>query len=92
MVKLFYCKITKRLETAVFNNLLKQLPVTHQHKVLKYRNWQDAERSLAGNILFLKRLASIGRKEYTLDDLKYTEFQKSYFDDVIHFNITHSSE
>ncbi len=92
MIKLFYYKITNRLETAVFNNLLQQLPVTLQHKILKYRNWQDAERSLAGNILLLKGLASIGRKEYTLDELKYTEFQKPYFDDAIHFNITHSGE
>ncbi len=84
--------MTNRLETAVFNNLLQQLPVTLQHKVLKYRNWQDAERTLAGNILLIKGLASIGRKEYSLDDLKYTEFQKPYFDDTIHFNITHSGE
>ena len=76
----------------MFNNLLQQLPVTLQHKILKYRNWEDGERSLAGNILLLKGLQSIGRNEYTLDDLKYTEFQKPYFDDTISFNITHSGE
>ncbi len=92
MIKLFFYKITNRLETAVFNNLLQQLPIALQHKILKYRNWQDAERSLAGNILLLKGLEFIGRKEYTLDDLKYTEFQKPYFDEAISFNITHSGE
>ena len=92
MIKLFYYKINNRLETAVFNKLLKQLPITLQTKILKYHNWQDGERSLAGNILLLKGLYSIGQKQYTLDDLKYTKFQKPYFDEAISFNITHSGE
>lgn len=89
---MFYYKINNRLETAVFNKLLKQLPITLQTKILKYHNWQDGERSLAGNILLLKGLYSIGQKQYTLDDLKYTKFQKPYFDEAISFNITHSGE
>lgn len=76
----------------MFNQLLQQLPIVLQQGILKYRNWEDAERSLAGKILLLKGLQSIGRNEYTLDDLKYTEFQKPYFDDAISFNITHSGE
>ena len=76
----------------MFNKLLKQLPITLQTKILKYHNWQDGERSLAGNILLLKGLYSIGQKQYTLDDLKYTKFQKPYFDEAISFNITHSGE
>ncbi len=91
MIILFYYKITNRLEAAVFKNLLQQIPLLLQQKILKYRNWQDAERSLAGNILLLKGLEYIGRK-YTLNDLKYTEFQKPYFDDAISFNISHSGE
>jgi 4'-phosphopantetheinyl transferase len=92
MINLFYYKITNRLAPALFSHLLQQIPLVLQTKILKFRNWQDAERSLAGKILLLKGLESIGRKEYTLDDLKYTEFQKPYFDDAIHFNITHSGD
>lgn len=92
MIKLFYYKISKRLEAAIFQQLLQQLPIAHQNKILKYRHWQDAERSLAGIILLKKGLQSMGRKDYALDDLKYTEFQKPYLDDAISFNITHSGE
>jgi 4'-phosphopantetheinyl transferase len=92
MIKLFYYKITNRLEEEIFEHLLQQIPISLQQKILKYRNWQDAERSLAGNILLLKGLQSIGRVEYALDDLQYSGFQKPYFDDTISFNISHSGE
>jgi 4'-phosphopantetheinyl transferase len=92
MIQLLYYKINKRLSDESFNLLLHQLPIALQHKIARYRNWQDAERSLAGNILLMKALQLIGSNEYVLDDLKYTEFQKPYFDEAISFNISHSGE
>ena len=77
------------MDNASFNGLLQTLPVYLQNKILRFRNWQDAERSLAGNMLLMKALQAMGRKD-SLADLKYTEFQKPYFDDLISFNISHS--
>lgn len=72
--------------------LVQMLPDSIQSKILKFRNWQDAERCLAGNILLLRGLMDLGRIEYSLQDLKYTEFQKPYINDSISFNISHSGE
>jgi 4'-phosphopantetheinyl transferase len=92
MIQLLYYTINNRLPKERFDLLLQQLPIDLQQKIVKYRNWQDAERSLAGNILLLKALQLIGRNDYALDNLKYTEFQKPYFDETISFNISHSGE
>jgi 4'-phosphopantetheinyl transferase len=92
MIQLLYYKISERLSKESFDLLLQQLPGALQQKIVKYRNWQDAERSLFGNILLMKALHLIDRKEYILEDLKYTEFNKPYFDETINFNISHSGD
>lgn len=92
MIHLSYYRLLKRLDPPVFNELLQMLPDLLQKRILKFRNWQDAERSLAGNILLIKALEKLGRTGYDLQQLKYTEFQKPYLDDTISFNISHSGE
>jgi 4'-phosphopantetheinyl transferase len=77
------------MDNASFDRLLQTVPPYLQNKILRFRNWQDAERSLVGNVLLTKALQAMGRKE-TLPDLKYSEFQKPYFDESISFNISHS--
>lgn len=73
-----------------FDRLMQLLPIFLQVKIKKFRNWQDAERSLVGNILLIRGLHSMGLTNYSLHDLQYTAFQKPYLDDLISFNITHS--
>jgi 4'-phosphopantetheinyl transferase len=69
---------------------LHQLPPVLQVKIQAYRNWQDAERSLAGYMLLVHGIKILGFSHYSLADLRYTSFNKPYFDDRLHFNITHS--
>lgn len=89
MIRITYYKLNKRLDNESFNSLLQTVPPNLQNKILRFRNWQDAERSLVGNILLMKAMQAIGRSD-SLADLKYSEFQKPYFDDSISFNISHS--
>lgn len=74
----------------LFDSYVAQLPVLSQKKILLYKHWQDAERSLAGNILLKNGLEILGIKGYSLSALKRTKFNKPYFNDNIHFNISHS--
>ncbi len=90
MIYLSFYKQENRLAKASFDQLLQSIPIHLQDKILKFRNWQDAERSLAGKIMLMRGLRHIGRNEYSLNDLKYSEFQKPFFDESIHFNISHS--
>ncbi|MCW3094178.1 MAG: 4-phosphopantetheinyl transferase [Ferruginibacter sp.] len=76
----------------VFQSYLEQLPPLIQKKVLRFKHWEDAERTLAGNILLLKGLQLLNITNLQLAQLKYTEFQKPYFDENVHFNISHSGK
>ncbi|CAN5435499.1 mutanobactin A biosynthesis phosphopantetheinyl transferase MubP [soil metagenome] len=90
MVHIFYFKSRKQMRTDLFDSYMNQLPVLSQKKILLYKHWQDAERSLAGNILLKKGLEMLDIKGYPLSAIKRTKFDKPYFDDNIHFNISHS--
>lgn len=93
MVHIFFYKSSGRLPSQVFNLYLHQLPAFIQKKILAYKNWQDAERSLAGNILLKKGLRSLNIPGHSLATLKYTAYQKPYFqNDHLNFNISHSGQ
>jgi len=92
MILLYYYRMKNQLGKESFDMLLQLLPSAIQNKILKFRNWQDAERCLVGNILLIQGIQALGRMEFSLNDLKYTGYRKPYFDDSISFNISHSGE
>ena len=92
MIYIFYTRSVNKLKADSFNFFLQQLPVQNQHKILRYRKWEDAQRSLLGKALLINGLQSLGLDEYSLTDLKYTNLDKPYFNDSIDFNISHSGE
>ena len=92
MVYIFYTCSDKKLNIDIFSYYLKSLPSFFQTKILKYRHWEDAQRSLLGKTLLINGLHYLGLKQYLLKDLKFSEFKKPYFDDCIDFNISHSGE
>ena len=47
---------------------------------------------MLGKMLLIEGLKSLGYDSSLLNDLKFTSFQKPYFDKPIHFNISHSGE
>ncbi|MBD0352628.1 MAG: 4'-phosphopantetheinyl transferase superfamily protein [Flavisolibacter sp.] len=69
-----------------------QLSPDMQNQILRYRKWEDRQRSLLGKALLITGLQSLGLHSYSLRDLKRTEFHKPYFDNTIDFNIAHSGE
>jgi 4'-phosphopantetheinyl transferase len=90
MVYIFYTRVDKRLNNDTFSYYLKHLPSVSQTKILKYKYWEDAQRSLLGKALLMKGLNLLGLTRYSLFDLKFTKFHRPYFDDSIDFNISHS--
>ena len=63
------------------------LPVSEQEKVMRFKRWEDAHACLLGKLLLLQAIEGSG---LSLSDLKYTSFDKPYFDAPIDFNIAHS--
>lgn len=92
MVDIFYYRSNGRLAENIYQDYLAELPPTLQEKVSSYRNWQDAQRSLAGNILLKKGLEILNIPGYSLHRLKYATYLKPYFDEQVKFNISHSGD
>jgi 4'-phosphopantetheinyl transferase len=92
MVYIFYTCCGRRLNNDTFNYYLKKLPFSFRIAILRYRHWEDAQRSLLGKALLLDGLHYLGLKQYFLEDLKVSRLKKPYFDDSIDFNISHSGE
>src|SRR5205085_1446012 len=92
MIHVFYYQMIERMSSASFDNYLQQVPPFIQKKIEAFRQWQDAERSLIGNILLIEGLKFLHYTGYSLAQLKLTEYKKPYFDDKINFNITHSGQ
>jgi 4'-phosphopantetheinyl transferase len=92
MVYVFYTRLVQPLPKETFHTLLQQLPAGIQSKIVRYRKWQDAHRSLLGKILLKNGLEKLDLKHYSLTGFKFTSFDRPFFDDLVDFNIAHSGE
>ncbi len=90
MIYIFYTYTPNKLKTETFNYILKLLPPDIENKILRFRKWQDAQRSLLGKALLLDGLQYLGLTQYSLADIKYTNLEKPFFNDSIDFNISHA--
>lgn len=90
-IHVFFTHFKSKLSQSLFDEKLLILPAFLQTSIKKYRRWQDAHSSLFGKLLLLRGIESFGL-EKNLNDLKFTQYGKPYFDDddAICFNITHS--
>lgn len=91
MIYIYYTYQSEENHESLLKNVLPNFPDDYQEKIKRYRRWQDAQLSVLGRILLYK-----GGKEiygYNLHDkvIKYTKYNKPYFEDnLIRFNISHS--
>ena len=91
MINVYYTRSVQKLNAEIFSHFFQQLPPPIQNKISKFRNWEDSQRCLLGNALLIRGLEFLGLT-YSLNNLKYTEYKRPFFDDLIDFNISHSGE
>jgi len=76
----------------LIDNYLPKLSTEFQDKIGRYRRWQDAQLSLLGRVLLVRGMEQMDCS-FDKPDLKYTSFNKPYFDgNDISFNISHSGK
>jgi 4'-phosphopantetheinyl transferase len=92
VIYISYTRIGHRLKFYSYNFYFQNLPQKLQAKILRFRKWQDAQRSLLGKALLLKSLKYLNLSEYSLFDLNFTKHDRPFFDNVIDFNISHSGD
>ncbi|MEO5647148.1 MAG: 4'-phosphopantetheinyl transferase superfamily protein [Chitinophagaceae bacterium] len=71
---------------------MKRIPVQMQEKIRRFHKWQDAQRSLFGNLLLIEGIKSLKLSGYKLEQLSYTAFGRPYLGADVDFNISHSGE
>lgn len=89
MIKVYYTYFKDQLNEPTFSRYLSLLPQEMQHKVARFRLWQDAQSSLFGKLLLSRGLADLGLP-YHLSEIEYTTYGRPYFNNGIDFNISHS--
>ena len=93
MVQIFYYKHCEiKLEDWAFKALLQQFPLFIQEEVLRYKRWQDRQRSLFGKCLLNRALQSLHFDSGLLYNLKYNSYKRPYLEAVFDFNISHSGD
>lgn len=91
MVQILYTRFQQKLNGITYRQYMDRLPAAIQSKIERFRFWQDAQRSLFGNLLLREGLKDIGSTSRTLNDVAYTAYHRPYLPDV-DFNISHSGE
>ena len=92
MIYILQTSINEDNHKNLIDNYLPKLSTEFQDKIGRYRRWQDAQLSLLGRVLLVRGMEQMDCS-FDKPDLKYTSFNKPYFDgNDISFNISHSGK
>jgi len=89
-IKVYYTFFDKPLSDQLFDQHFLQLPDREKKKLRGFKRWEDATASMIGKILLTKLLQDIGVENIGLTNIKYTKYNRPFFNDAVDFNITHS--
>lgn len=93
MIHIYYITINEGFHENILQTFLPIQPIDYKHKIMRYRRWQDAQLSLLGRVILYKVVKEVFNKDYTEDGIKYTKYNKPYFDkNSVKFSISHSGE
>ena len=88
-----YIRIPPPLAFSDFEILQQQLPEELRLKNLRYRKYLDRLRNLYGLLLARRQLTQLTGKEFDLNQLERTKFNRPFLPDrAIDFNISHAGE
>jgi 4'-phosphopantetheinyl transferase len=92
MIYILYSFISENNHQKLLEDFLLKFSIDFQKKIISFRRWQDAQLSLLGRILLYKGAEKFNEK-YNDSSIRYTDYNKPYFEDEeLYFNISHSGE
>lgn len=86
---IYYTQFNQPLSPDLFKTYLHTLPTDLQHKVQRFVRWQDQHASLFARLLLQEALQPY---QLTLQQIRYTEYQRPYIYHSPDFNVAHSGE
>ncbi|MGH1386745.1 4'-phosphopantetheinyl transferase family protein [Kordia sp.] len=93
MIHIFYTYTSEENHNALLRKYLPVLPQSYREKILRFRNWKDAQLSLLGRLLLEHGIKTKFPQYADMLEIAYTQFRKPYFKDHdLKFNISHSKD
>jgi len=93
MIICCYTEIDNQWGKQELADKLASLPERSIKEALRKTQWLDMQLSITGKLLLVQLLKNLGLdKKLSLTHLRYTEFDRPYFDDNFDFNIAHSGK
>lgn len=90
MTAVFYCRSDVEFSPEVFEFLIRELPENLRPDIKRFKKWEDRQRALFAKLLLARGLKDLGLESYGLHQIKYTRYDRPYFNGNIDFNISHS--
>ncbi|QWA40721.1 MULTISPECIES: 4'-phosphopantetheinyl transferase family protein [Chryseobacterium] len=91
MLTIYYSFIRKEVHEFLMSNYRYELSSDFQNRILRYKNWSDAQLSLLGRMMLFDILKKKYRLHMTDNDIRFTKNKKPFFEDApINFNISHA--
>ena len=92
-LKVYVTHTDNHWDEITYNNLLLQLPVFVQSRIIKYQNWKDRQLRILGKLLLKQLLTDFGMHHLTsLQTLEFSDHNRPYFMDNFDFSISHSGD
>jgi 4'-phosphopantetheinyl transferase len=91
MVYVFYHYIDEASDEEAIDNIFNSFPSTLQSQILKCKNKKDRNMTIIGRVLLVEALRVL-KIDYGLDEIKFTQYRRPYFNDSFDFNISHSHD
>lgn len=86
-----YAEIKEQTDKETLSANLSQLPERMRARISAYKDAHARQLRLQGQLLIMEVLKEFGLEDkYSWGDLKYTAYNRPYFDSNIDFNISHS--
>lgn len=86
-----YAEISGPIDREKLLEGLSQLPERLRERILSYKDGHERQLRLQGQMLIMNILKEFGLEcKYSLEDLKYTAYNRPYIDSAVDFNISHS--
>ncbi len=90
MVICYYSEIKKKWSESELEEKLKLLPEILQIEAKRKKRWTDRQLSITGKLLLKELIVGLEASQLSLADIKYTDYNRPWFDSSIDFNIAHS--
>ncbi|MEO5681249.1 MAG: 4'-phosphopantetheinyl transferase superfamily protein [Chitinophagaceae bacterium] len=90
MVYVLYTRLSSGLTFESYLSYFSMLPSSLRQENLRYLQWDDKFRNVAGKILLMKGICELGLEASELENIRYDEYKRPFLSSGIDFNIAHS--